>query len=231
VPWRAIAASVAIVLLAGAGWLWSGQQSLSTQAGEQLLVELPDGSTSLLNGLSTLAYNIRLWSWRRRVNLTGEAFFTVEKGAAFRVTTQQGTVEVLGTSFNVYDRPSGYEVHCQTGRVAVRTTAAPTPVVLSPLESVRYVDGSATQETYTPTTGPGWQEGVNRYTSSPLSRVITDLTAQFNLEFELEGVDVTQQYSGAFVHDDADTALEMVFAPLGITPTRNGRIVRLAVTN
>ncbi|MEM6769683.1 MAG: histidine kinase, partial [Bacteroidota bacterium] len=71
IPWRAIAASVAIVLLAGAGWLWSGQKSQSTQAGEQLFVELPDGSTSLLNGQSTLAYNARLWSWRRRVNLTG----------------------------------------------------------------------------------------------------------------------------------------------------------------
>ena len=38
----------------------------------------------------------------RIIQLRGEAFFEVEKGSRFVVQTGKGAVEVLGTSFNVF---------------------------------------------------------------------------------------------------------------------------------
>jgi transmembrane sensor len=56
----------------------------------------------------------------RIVHLKGEAFFKVRKnGSPFRVVTSGGSVEVLGTEFNVRERQGAFEVAVISGKVRV----------------------------------------------------------------------------------------------------------------
>jgi len=81
-----------------------------TAFGEMKELNLPDGSTVILNSNSTLKYDSNwLNTATREVWLEGEAFFEINKqplkGAAqFIVHSNDTKVAVLGTVFNVYNR-------------------------------------------------------------------------------------------------------------------------------
>ncbi|MEZ5040371.1 MAG: FecR domain-containing protein [Saprospiraceae bacterium] len=94
----------------------------TTDYGEWKTLELPDGSWVKLNANATLKY-ANHWSASedRRVWLTGEAFFKVEKkpetNAKFSVITNDLEVEVLGTSFNVNSRGMQTDVFLEEGSI------------------------------------------------------------------------------------------------------------------
>lgn len=82
--------------------------SLSTANGETYRIRLPDSSVVWLNSASRLTYNTALIkNGKRRVALTGEAYFEIAKDKAhpFVVSTDKQNVEVLGTHFNINSYP------------------------------------------------------------------------------------------------------------------------------
>lgn len=128
---RMLTAALLVVGLAGIGaWWWQQPVSVTTAAGGQTTVSLPDGSTVELNGASTLTYSRSLSSLvgedasARRVTFDGEGFFSVvDRDRPFRVETPNARVEVLGTSFTVRTQTQRDEsetaVAVASGRVRV----------------------------------------------------------------------------------------------------------------
>jgi len=92
-----------------------------TAFGERLNFTLPDGTEVDLNAHSTLKY---FSDNPRKVQLQGEAFFRVKKkpesGAKFLVVTDELTVEVLGTVFNVNSRDELTQVVLEEGKVVLK---------------------------------------------------------------------------------------------------------------
>ncbi len=92
-----------------------------TAFGERLNFTLPDGTEVDLNAHSTLKY---FSNDPRTVKLEGEAFFRVKKkpesGAKFLVITDDLTVEVLGTVFNVNSRDEVTQVVLEEGKVVLK---------------------------------------------------------------------------------------------------------------
>lgn len=76
--------------------------SIMAPAGQRIDITLQDGSTVCLNSGARLEYPVRFGK-TRRVKLSGEAMFDVDRDAAhpFVVETFACDVEVLGTKFNV----------------------------------------------------------------------------------------------------------------------------------
>src|SRR5258708_10393461 len=76
---------------------------ISTPAGGQFQVVLPDGSKVWLNNASSLRFQTAFTGGERVVELSGEAYFDVVTNPAmpFRVKEGSLTVEVLGTHFNI----------------------------------------------------------------------------------------------------------------------------------
>lgn len=85
------------------------------------LITLPDGSTVKMNASTRIEYPERFAANVRKVKLSGEAFFEVTRDTArpFIIDTENASVEVLGTSFNIsaYPRTGLVEVNVETGKV------------------------------------------------------------------------------------------------------------------
>ena len=188
---------------------------IKTDRGEQKTIALLDGSTVLLNNDSTLRYDKSNWEDFRKVTLKGEAFFKVKKGSAFTVVTDEGTVQVLGTSFNVNSDTNFFEVTCFTGKVSVKTTTDSLPVILLPKDSYRKIGNAITSEK-TPYKRPSWIEGESTFTKMPLKYVLSAFEKQYNIKFILDNVDDSVIFTGSFTHSNINIALESVFKTAGI---------------
>ncbi|MCS7020069.1 MAG: FecR domain-containing protein [Cytophagales bacterium] len=93
-----------------------------TQIGENRTVTLPDHSTVVLSGNSSLQY-ARYWGSNRprEVWLKGKAYFDVRHAISpdnrFVVHAGKARIEVLGTSFDVTNRNEATKVLLKTGKV------------------------------------------------------------------------------------------------------------------
>lgn len=110
--------------------------TIETPRGGQYRITLADGSKVWLNAASSLKYPPAFNGDTRQVELTGEAYFEIEKDKAhpFRVKTAGQTVEVLGTSFDVNSYAD--EKHIATTLIegSVKVTNETGEVILKPGE-------------------------------------------------------------------------------------------------
>jgi ferric-dicitrate binding protein FerR (iron transport regulator) len=94
-----------------------------TPRGEKSKVQLPDGSEVWLNANSRLIYH-SFSTKNREVELNGEAFFKITPNhrTPFIVKTNQCSVKVMGTTFNVmaYDEFGRKEITLLNGKVSVQ---------------------------------------------------------------------------------------------------------------
>lgn len=96
---------------------------LEVPAGEQMRVLMADGTAVTLNSESVLEYPVSFARRNREVRLQGEAFFDIAKDPKrpFHVRTEELTVRVLGTKFNLNTlSPEQTTVYLQEGHVDVR---------------------------------------------------------------------------------------------------------------
>lgn len=120
---RALAASLALVsILSGAvAWVWlNGADTYSTGIGEQRTLVLADGSTVILDALTTV--RVRFSKTARAVDLVkGQAYFhdTYERGRPFVVRSDEATIRAIGTQFDVHRQQDGMVVTVVEGKVAV----------------------------------------------------------------------------------------------------------------
>jgi ferric-dicitrate binding protein FerR (iron transport regulator) len=96
---------------------------VANEQNQPIMVNLPDGSTVLLQQNSRLSYPKAFRDKCREVYLTGEAFFEVHKNPAqpFFVYANELVTQVLGTSFRVtaYEQDLEVKVVVKTGVVSV----------------------------------------------------------------------------------------------------------------
>lgn len=125
-PWMAIAASIAILLALGIWFLLpaSKQSLMASTTTESKSVQLPDGSTVILNRASSLRYTLNKETQTREIALTGDAFFEVARDLSKPFVISAGPVEVqvLGTAFYVDAREQEAEIQVivESGTVEVR---------------------------------------------------------------------------------------------------------------
>ena len=216
------AASVLILL----GILFSSK-TYTTGIGEQLVVNLPDGSKVNLNANSSLEHSRFFWTKNRNVDLDGEAFFDVEKGQIFNVITASGTVSVLGTEFNVRAREKSFALQCFEGRVKFENKQA-NEAILEVGDAIIVVNGEI--EKYEHSSGkPQWLNGISSFNNQSLKTVIDELTSQYNISIENKNVDLNQKFTGSFVHNDIETALKTVLVPMDIKYTLQNSVLELSV--
>lgn len=209
-----IAAILVLLLATGFFIYFNASDSVITGTGEFSFLELPDNSKVRLNAESKVKYHPRKWERKRTVFLDGEAFFEVEKGSKFTVETGEGTVEVLGTSFNVINRPGFFKVTCFEG--SVKVTHSGKESVLLKNELYQVIEGQIQQGNATEQETPGWIKNESSFRAVPFKFVLSEMERQFGLKIKADNVDGKQLFSGSFSHSDLETALKSITVPLGL---------------
>jgi transmembrane sensor len=120
---RALAASLALIsILSGAAaWVWLYRaDTYSTGIGEQRTLVLADGSTVILDALTTV--RVGFSKTVRAVDLVkGQAYFddTYDPGRPFVVRSDGATIRAIGTQFDVHRQQNGMVVTVVEGKVAI----------------------------------------------------------------------------------------------------------------
>jgi transmembrane sensor len=206
-----IAASVSLLVISSI-FLFT-DTTVSTSLAETKVFVLPDGSEVFMNADSEISFNKIFWQSDRHVSLKGEAFFEVIKGSTFTVETNDGTVTVLGTSFNVNARPTLFEVACFKG--SVKVAREPHGVILTKGQYTKLEGNKLSDPASFDNTKATWRSGDFYFEQKPLYAVIDELERQFNVEIVFQGDD-TRLYTGYFNTKKLDEALTMVFKPMGL---------------
>lgn len=215
IPNWAYAVAASVIITFALFYALTAESHFTTGFGEQLAVILPDNSKAQLNSNSFLDFKNLNWKNNRELNLNGEAFFDVEKGQSFKVITEDGVVEVLGTEFNVISRDHYFEVRCQEGKVKVTSIAANEEIILLPGKAVRIVNNKAERWDYN-INEPNWLLGESTFYNTPLSQVIIALENQFQINFDASKIDLSERFTGSFTHKDLKLALKTVMIPMDI---------------
>ena len=215
--WAYSAAAVLVVAL-GLLYVMTLSSQHQTSFGEQLAVLLPDNSSVKLNANSKLEYKTLNWKSNRTLELEGEAFFDVEKGQSFKVFTNLGLVEVLGTEFNVISRDAYFEVQCMEGKVRVSSNTLNKEVILLPGDAVRVVNNILEEWDFN-LDESNWTLGETTFFNTPISQVLLALENQFQIKFDKTNIDLNKRFTGAFTHKNLNLALKTVSGPMGISYT------------
>jgi ferric-dicitrate binding protein FerR (iron transport regulator) len=179
----AMAASV-VLLLGVVGLMRFYTTTVETQPGHQQLVNLPDGSAVRLNAVSTISYHPYWWRFSRVVALRGEAFFEVEKGSRFMVSSERANTTVLGTSFNIYSRNEDYRVSCLTGKVRVHTKND--EAVLSANEKAELKEGGTFEvlKNISFEAEAAWINNEFNFRNKPLKEAFEEIERQYGVVIE-----------------------------------------------
>ena len=192
--WMRIAA--AAVLLLAAMW---GYRQFAPVPADMVVVEagnlgkrqidLPDGSRVWLRRNGTLEYPAAFNSRYREVKLDGEAYFKVthRPEQPFRVgLPDNGSVEVLGTEFNVKYRAGEPEatVLVRSGKVRFAPRGMQNAPVLSGGEKAVFNPESAQviRSGVTSYNEVAWQSGRLEFVRAPMREVISDLEKYYRVK-------------------------------------------------
>lgn len=196
-----------------------------TPKGQKLSIVLSDGSEIKLNSDSRITYPARFTGDSREVVLEGEAFFDVvhDEKMPFKVRTDNVTVEVLGTSFNVnaYPESTDIKIALVEGRVKVNTQDSARgnqDFLLKPNEMIEIDkrDASYRVQNFDPREITGWKDGYLYFEKVDFSKTILKLERWYGVKFEIAhhaAIDSNWRFNGKFQNKSLEYILRTFSYP------------------
>jgi ferric-dicitrate binding protein FerR (iron transport regulator) len=188
---------------------------VSTGKAEQLIHYLPDGSEIQLNSVSSITFDETNWETSRNIELQGEAFFKVQEGSTFTVKTNKGTVQVLGTSFNINTYADHFLVTFFTVKLKVTTPKNNqflTKGLMTELENGTLIEPISFNDSL----AIGWKEGQFSFKNASLGEVLAAIERQFDVEISAKKEDKRRTGDFYFENNELEDALYKVLYPLGL---------------
>ena len=166
-------------------WMFN---TVTTSAGDQYQVILPDGTKVRLNAATSIRFPVVFSDTERVVMLEGEAFFEVatDRKTPFCVKVRNSQIRALGTCFNVnaYSKNTIATLLC--GDLEVKNNR----------DSVRLISGQEAIVSHEPSNSAGrisvnvvdttkavsWKKVMRIYKDIPLKDFISDIGRWYNLE-------------------------------------------------
>lgn len=228
IRWISYAAAACVALFLVFYFLGPANTTVKTPNGAFATEMLPDGSSVQLNAGSKVVFNKNKWEDQRLVKLEGEAFFEVKKGEQFTVNTPQGSVSVLGTSFNVLARGNEFEVTCFTGKVRVESSNGKTRV-LTEGQHTRALNGAELSEVQATDLDKkaGWRQRSFYYVDYPITKVFSEVERQFDINIEM--APEVDQIKGNFIFETnhLDSTLQKICWPSRLEYEIKGDVVKI----
>jgi ferric-dicitrate binding protein FerR (iron transport regulator) len=174
--------------------------TLSTPAGSQYEVVLPDGSRVWLNAASSLVFPSRFSGPLRRVSLTGEAYFEVTKNKEkpFQVTSGDLTVNVLGTHFNINAYTDNEAVRTSLLEGSVRITKGGNSDLLAPgqqavvdrgAKKINIINANLDQVM-------AWKNGLFHFEGADIHAIMSEIGHWYDMEIVYSDKVPTRNFEG-----------------------------------
>jgi len=177
--------------------------TLTTPRGGQYRLILPDGTAVWLNAASSITYPTAFTGNERSVQITGEAYFEIQKDKTrpfrvkFNTGADSGVVEVLGTDFNI---------NAYTDEDAVRTTLLEGSVRVVSRETTLLHPGQQIQldnkghAKLIPDADVedviAWKNGRFHFENADIQTVMRQIARWYNVEVVFEGKITTEKFEG-----------------------------------
>jgi ferric-dicitrate binding protein FerR (iron transport regulator) len=244
--WPKIAA--AVLVLVACSWLFytfawhqTAEMQYTTAYGEIKTLVLPDSSVVTLNGNSSIKYTYRQdASQQREVWLEGEGFFEVNKKkiatasgqsqpVKFIVHTDNLSVKVLGTRFNVRHRREQTQVVLEEGSIELDLKAQEDPLRMVPDEMVEVKKGEKVISQKVVKAGDyiAWKEGILNFDGASFSEISTVLKDNYGLELHFVNKSDADHINlrGTFPAENMDILLEAIANITQTTIKKEGKKV------
>jgi ferric-dicitrate binding protein FerR (iron transport regulator) len=164
--------------------------TLSTPIGTQYSIQLPDGSLVWLNAGSSLRFPSSFIEKNRRVELTGEGYFEVEKNKEkpFIVVVEGMEVQVLGTHFNIkaYDNENSVNTSLLEG--SVKLTRGNTLQFIKPGQRLQvtrkgqmFMEDNADMDQVI-----AWKMGIFNFNNASLETVMREISRWYDVDIVYE---------------------------------------------
>ncbi|WP_343704517.1 FecR domain-containing protein [Chitinophaga sp.] len=209
--------------------------TLTTPAGGQYRLRLPDGTEVWLNAASSIRFPISFDKHERKVELTGEAYFEVaqQASAPFKVmVNRQAEVLVLGTTFNINAYTDERNIKTTLLRGKVKVTAGSRDIQLSPGQQAVSTTTSLTINNAADTEKAiAWKNGLFNFQDASLEEVMRQLSRWYNITVVYEnGIPDMEFYGKMQRNIPLSTMLKMLErTEVKFRLEGNNRLVVLAV--
>jgi transmembrane sensor len=180
-------------------------------------ITLSDGSKVWLNSESSLRYPAAFTNTKRKVTITGEAYFEVAKNAKLPFVVNiadKGAVEVLGTHFNInsYYDEAATKVTLVEGSVKVTVPQLlqqplSSAAVIKPGQQALYAsNGAASKDIKVKNNVDvaavvAWKEGFFNFDNTDLQTVLRQLERWYNVKVVFKGAVPKRFFGGEMQRD------------------------------
>jgi len=189
---------------------------------------LPDGSLITLNKRSDISYPAN-FKKQRTVRLQGEAFFKIapDKEKPFKVYTDNVTITVLGTSFNLRNKENTTEIIVESG--LIRVTDSLHDVIVHPSEKLILHKGesSLTKEGTTSQLYKYYRTKEFICDNTPLPQLAASLEEAYDVKIVIDPSLRNLQINTIFRNQSLDQILNIIQETFGIRATRSGSQITL----
>lgn len=203
--------------------------NISAAYGEQKHLFLPDNSEIWLNAGSSISYPKAFLKDERLVNLNGEAYFSVKKNTEkpFIVKTEQLSVKVLGTKFNVKAYPNEEQITTTltSGKVEVNASSRH-PQILQPNEQLTYNKHTSAINIseVNATDAKSWITGQLIFTNANNEEIFRTLERRYNIVIDNRiKLSASKRYTVKFREGEPiDKVLEILADIIGFNYRQDG---------
>lgn len=185
--------------------------TLTVPAGSRITgITLADGTSVTLNAASSITYPVAFNNRERKVKITGEVFFEVNKDRIPFIVDIDGkaAVEVLGTSFNVkaYEEEGNIKTTLIEGKlkVANQMLKPGEQAVLSPGSRLT-INGNTDLAAVM-----AWKNGLFLYKDADLKTIMREVARAYNVTVNYESVSNEKFYAEVSRNTNISNLLQML---------------------
>ncbi len=237
-------ARIAALFVIVAGLTWGAFYFVGLKGPEMILastgafeknitIDLPDGSRVTLNHNTRLKYPATFKEGKRKVELTGEAFFDIVRDPSnpFIIDAGKASIRVLGTSFNVNtsNLQEEVEVYVKSGTVMFATSDGSDSLLIEAGFMGRTTTGGAEKQLIMNTNYLGWNTGMLIYEKSRLETVFKDLYSMYGIEISVTDSTILDETITTVFEDLTEEELiKIISTSFGLTWIKEDRVYVLS---
>jgi transmembrane sensor len=179
--------------------------TLTTPRGGQYQLVLPDGSKVWLNAASSIRYPTSFIDKERKVEITGEAYFEVEKNTRmpFIIEANDMDIKVLGTHFNVnaYSDEAMAKTTLLEGSVLVArdtVTALLKPgqqAQITTTGTLKVINNADIDEAV------AWKNGVFYFNRADIQTIMRQISRWYDVDIQYQGEINPKKFGGEIQRD------------------------------